>query len=111
MNLRNFVSITTFLAIFLLPMLALAAPNETSGSERAVYGLAACLGMGIAALGCALGQGRAISSALEGICRNPSSAGKVLVPMLLGLAFVESLLIFTWLVALGVSGNIKPLLG
>ena len=58
--------------------------------------LAVALGIGIAAFGGAFGQGRTAAAALEGISRNPSASDKVFVPMILGLAFIESLVLFTW---------------
>jgi F-type H+-transporting ATPase subunit c len=109
---RNVTKIATFLFVFLVPALVLAAPGanvaETSGSERSIYGFAMALGIGLAALGGGLGQGRAVAAALEGICRNPNSAGKVLVPMLLGLAFIESLVIFALIIAFTLGGYIAP---
>ena len=54
--------------------------------------------IGLAALGGGLGQGRAAAAALEGIARNPSSRKDVFTPMILGLAFVESLVIFALIV-------------
>ena len=50
-------------------------------------------------------MGRAVAAALEGICRNPNSAEKVNTPMLLGLAFIESLTIFTFVVAFLIFGK------
>ena len=50
--------------------------------------------MGIAAFGGTAGQSRAASVALEGIARNPSAADKIQTPMILGLALMESLVIF-----------------
>jgi F-type H+-transporting ATPase subunit c len=110
---RNVAKIATFLFCFLVPALALAAPGatETSGSERSIYGFAMALAVGLAALGGGMGQGRAVAAALEGICRNPNSAGKVLVPMLLGLAFIESLVIFALIIAFTIGGNIAPTIG
>lgn len=108
---RNVTKIATFLFVFLAPALALAAPAETSGSERSIYGFAMAIAIGLAALGGGLGQGRAVAAALEGICRNPNSAGKVLVPMLLGLAFVESLVIFALIIAFTLGGYIAPTIG
>ena len=66
---------------------------------------AASIGLGIAAFGGALGQGRALASAMEGIGRNPESAGKMFVPMLLGLVFIESLVIYALVIGFGVSGG------
>lgn len=61
--------------------------------------LAAGLAIGIAAFGGALGQGRASAAALEGIARNPNASGKIFVPMILGLALIESLVIYALIVA------------
>ena len=54
---------------------------------------------GIAALGGALGQGRAAATALDGIARNPGAADKIRGPMILGLALIESLVIYSLIVA------------
>jgi len=40
-------------------------------------------------------QSAAASVALEGMARNPAAADKLFVPMILGLALMESLVIFT----------------
>ncbi|MCA9659360.1 MAG: ATP synthase F0 subunit C [Myxococcales bacterium] len=111
---RKLSLLATFMFATLMPAIALAAPAggvETSGSERAVYGLAMAIAIGLAAMGGGLGQGRAVSAALEGICRNPNSAGKVLVPMLLGLAFIESLVIFALLISFQIGGYVAPSIG
>lgn len=53
------------------------------------------LAMAVAAFGGTAAQSRAASVALEGIARNPSAADKIQTPMILGLALMESLVIFT----------------
>lgn len=53
------------------------------------------VGLGLAAFGCGLGQGKMVSSAMEGIGRNPQAADKMFVPMILGLAFIEALCIYS----------------
>ncbi len=60
------------------------------------------LAIGVAALGGTLSQGKAISSALDSIGRNPSSKGDVFLPMLIGLAFVESLVVLAFVIANGI---------
>jgi F-type H+-transporting ATPase subunit c len=62
--------------------------------------LGAGLGIGLAALGGGIGQGRAAAGALEGIARNPGAAGQIRGPMILGLALIESLVIYALLIAL-----------
>lgn len=86
-----------FMAIFLSSSLALAQELNMVNSEGATdwKGAAMAIALGLAAIGGALGQGKAISAALEGIARNPSAQDKIFTPMILGLAFIESLVIFT----------------
>ena len=62
--------------------------------------MAAGLSIGLAALGCGIGQGRAAAGALEGISRNPSAYGKIFTPMIIALALIESLSIYALLVSL-----------
>jgi F-type H+-transporting ATPase subunit c len=69
-------------------------------------GIAAALAIGLSALGGALGQGRAAGSALEGIARNPQASGKIFVPMIVGLALIESLVIYGLLIAFQLFGKI-----
>jgi F-type H+-transporting ATPase subunit c len=62
--------------------------------------LAAGIGLGIAAFGGALGQGRAAAAALDGIARNPGAADKLFTPMILGLALIESLVIYSLVISI-----------
>ncbi|HEY6000379.1 MAG TPA: ATP synthase F0 subunit C [bacterium] len=62
--------------------------------------IGAGLAIGLAAIGGGLGQGKAVASALEGIARNPGAAGKIVTPMIIGLAMIESLVIYGLVVAL-----------
>lgn len=92
LNLRVFlVSIATFV------FSTMAFASEGAASDP-YASLAAGLGIAIAAFGGALGQGKAAAAALEGIARNPSAAGKLFVPMIIGLALIESLVIYAFLV-------------
>ena len=75
---------------------AAAGGNEGSATKY----LAAAFAIGIAAFGGALGQGRAASAALDGIARNPNAASKISTPMILGLALIESLVIYALIIAL-----------
>jgi F-type H+-transporting ATPase subunit c len=78
------------------------AQGGTGGATESHTGLwiAAAFGMGIAAFGCGLGQGKIGAAALEGIARNPGAAKNIFTPMLLSLAFVETLVLFTFLMIL-----------
>lgn len=79
------------------------APTVQAQGLAQNYGLiamAAGLGIGIAALGGGIGQGRAAAAALDGIARNPGAAGQIRGPMILGLALIESLVIYALIIAL-----------
>jgi F-type H+-transporting ATPase subunit c len=56
--------------------------------------------LAIAAAFGALGQGKAVSSAVEGIARNPGAAGDIRGSLILGLVLIESLVIYVLLIAL-----------
>lgn len=58
------------------------------------------LAVPIAVLSAALGQGRAVSAALESIGRQPEASGKIQAAMILGVAFIESLALFALVIAL-----------
>ena len=85
----------TLVAGLLVCGVAQAADGGASGGGS-MMAIGLGLGIGLAVFGGALGQGKIGSAALEGIARNPSASDKVFVPMILGLAFVESLVLFCW---------------
>ncbi len=62
--------------------------------------MAAGIGMGLGAVGTGIGQGHAIQGACEGVARNPGASGKILTTMMIGLAMVESLAIYVFVVAM-----------
>ena len=79
----------------------LAAPLFAAEGELATFGLAlgAGIAIGIAAMGGGIGQGLATSAALEGIARNPNASDKIFTPMIIGLALIESLVIYGLVIA------------
>jgi len=62
--------------------------------------LATGFGIALAAFGGALSQARAIVAALEGLARQPEAGGRMFTLLILGLAFVESLVIYALVVSL-----------
>jgi F-type H+-transporting ATPase subunit c len=92
---------TLLVVLFSVALLAPAAFAQTTNGapveSHAALWIAAAFGMGIAAFGCGLGQGKIGAAALEGIARNPGAANSIFTPMLLSLAFVETLVLFTFL--------------
>jgi len=85
------------LAAMLLATPAFAQGTRGSGDHWYVS-IAAGLGMAIAAGLCGLGQGKATASATEALARNPGARPGIFIFLILGLAFIESLALFTFVI-------------
>jgi F-type H+-transporting ATPase subunit c len=85
---------------------AAKAEGSNANDVKMWAALGAGLAIGLAVLGGGLGQGRAASAALEGIARNPGAAARIQTPMILGLALIESLVLFALVVSLFILGKI-----
>lgn len=93
-------------AIALLAVSTSAVAQDGGDYSTGYIGLGVGLIMGLAVLGGGLAQGNAAKGALEGISRNPQAAGKIQTPMLIALAFIESLVIFGFVIAFLLLGKI-----
>ena len=86
--------------------LLLASPawaQTGGGNGAAMYvPLGAGIGMGLASAGCGIGQGLAAAKAAEGFARNPGARAGILFFYVLGLAFIESLALFTLVIVFAV---------
>lgn len=76
------------------------AADSGSGLSKGLGYIAAVVGFGLAAGLCGLGQARVGAAACEGLARNPGAFKGVPLPMILGLVFIETLVIFTLVVVL-----------
>lgn len=107
---RNTVALAAAALITLVSSQAFAAgPGMGAANEFDMKGwlaLGAALAIGLGALGGTLAQGRAAAAALEGISRNPGAASRIQTPMILGLALIESLVLFSFVVAFLLQGKI-----
>ena len=84
-----------------LAALLLAAPAfaQTAASPGAQWvPLAAGLSMALAAGLCGLAQGKATASSAEALARNPGARPGIFIFLILGLAFIESLALFTFVI-------------
>ncbi|UYL10542.1 ATP synthase F0 subunit C [Bdellovibrio sp. SKB1291214] len=79
------------------------ATATTTTSDKGLVALAAALTIAVAVFGGAMAQGKTAATALDGIARNPAASGKLLIPMILGLALIESLVIYALIIALKLS--------
>jgi F-type H+-transporting ATPase subunit c len=107
MNKKVLFLLGLFTVVLASPLFAQGAAAAAKG-DLALLGLAlgAGLAIGVAAAGCGVGQGIAVSSALEGIARNPSASDKIFTPMIIGLALIESLAIYGLVIAFILQGKI-----
>lgn len=80
----------------LLPVAAGAqdAAAETASANAWGYALGAGIAIGLAALGCGIGQGLTASNTTAGIARNPGAAGAMFTPFILAMALIESISIY-----------------
>lgn len=91
--------ILLFVALLLVTVTAF---GQEAGPQAGVvrWGvIGAAFVLGIAAAAGAIGQSRAIAAAVEGIARNPGAAGPIRLAMIIGLALIESLVIYALLIA------------
>ena len=86
-----------FLALLCLGMVGFAFGAEVSGLDMIKsYSIAgAVIGLGIAALGGAIGMGHAAAATISGTARNPGISGKLLGTMFIALALIEAQVIYT----------------
>ncbi|MBL8171619.1 MAG: ATP synthase F0 subunit C [Acidobacteria bacterium] len=94
-----------FVSLLVVLFSAVAAFAQTPGAEASNHNkglgyLAAVIGFAIAAGLCGLGQGKVAGAACEGLARNPGAFKGVPLPLILGLVFIETLVIFTLVVVL-----------
>jgi F-type H+-transporting ATPase subunit c len=89
------------LLVLTLAIAALAAPAALAQGAAAPAGgtnwvaISTAFGMALAAAFCGMGQSRVASAACEGMARNPGAADAIRAAMILGLVFIETLVLFT----------------
>jgi F-type H+-transporting ATPase subunit c len=107
---RGLLALVTVAALVLLcsgvAMAAAEAAGQTDSLARAAIALGSGLAIAIGAFGAALGQGRMAAAAMESIGRNPNAADRIQLPMILGLAFIEALALYAFVIAFFLQGKI-----
>ncbi len=78
------------------PVFAQAPGGATSFTNWVA--LTSGFSMAIASAFCGLAQGRATAAAAEGMARNPGAAAAIRLALILGLAFIESLALYTFVI-------------
>lgn len=106
---RTVASVGSFLLILFVAGIAFAqggAAEMYGAAQGGLIAIAAAIAVGMAAIGSAGAQGRAAVAALDGIARNPQASGNIFVPLVLSLAFPETLVIFAFIIALQLAGKV-----
>ena len=88
--------------LFTVATMAFAQTSEAAQASFFSGRFLAHLSIAIAAAGCGLGQGKAVSAACEGIARNPQAAGDIRTTMIIGLALIEALVIYALVAAFAI---------
>ena len=94
------------LVVLLRPM---AASAEDGGGSDASWGyaLGAGLAIGLAGLGCGIGQGLTAGNTTAGIARNPGAAGAMFTNFILGMVLIESIAIYGLVIGFLLQGKIN----
>ena len=93
-----------FLFVILAALLVVVMPAFAQASQAAPsagpnwVAITSGFAMALAVALAALGQGRVASAACEGMARNPSARPGIQLALILGLAFIESLVLFTLMI-------------
>src|ERR1700704_851385 len=95
-----------FLILTLVAVSLLALPAFAQGGSDAAaasggtnwVAITSGFAMAFAAALAALGQGKVASAACEGLARNPAACPGIQIALFVGLAFIESLVLFTFLI-------------
>jgi F-type H+-transporting ATPase subunit c len=84
--------------LLLVAMPAMAQTGGGGGGSTFTSWTFAGVGLGIAVAGAAVGQGRVASAVAESLARNPSARAGIQLALFIGLAFIESLVLFIWVI-------------
>ncbi|MEK6776245.1 MAG: ATP synthase F0 subunit C [bacterium] len=99
-------SLFVFAAALLGAVPAFAMEEAAAGgAEKGTIAMAIAVTIAVAAFGGAIGQGFAVNGAMQGIARNPGASGKIMTNMIIGLAMIESLVIYGLVIAFMLLGK------
>lgn len=97
--------------VMLMSGVALAAGDTQAQAvpdHKYLWGFAMGLGLAFAAGMAAFSQSRAIAASVESVARQPEAGGRLQTMMLIGIVFIETLVIFTWVLFFLWGGKLLP---
>ncbi|HEV1286650.1 MAG TPA: ATP synthase F0 subunit C [Bryobacteraceae bacterium] len=98
MRTKLLILMALFLVVAAVPAFAQGTTGGSGVSAGEIKAGMLVIGMAVASGLCGLGQGKAVASAAEAVARNPGAKEGIQTLLVLGLAFIESLAIFTLLI-------------
>ena len=93
---KKLVFLAWALMMSAVPMFAADTTAGAGTDGHSWMGPFAAIGMAIASGLCALGQGKAVAGAAEGMARNPGATNAIRFALILGLVLIESLALYTF---------------
>lgn len=93
---KKFAFLATLMILASLPVFAQTGGTTAASGGSSWMGPFAAIGMAIASGLCALGQGKAVAGAAEGMARNPGATAAIRFALILGLVLIESLALYTF---------------
>jgi len=103
---RHLGKLALYTLFFALLPLAAFAQDGAGGNSSWGYAVGAGLAVGLAGLGCGIGQGLTAGNTTAGIARNPGAAGAMFTNFILGMVLIESIAIYGLLIAFLLYGKI-----
>jgi len=91
----NYVFLALAPLFLAVPAFAQEVGGRSGPSDAAWVAITAGFAMAIASAGCAMAQGKATAAAAEGLARNPGARPGIQLALILGLALIESLALYT----------------
>ena len=79
---------------------ASAEAETPADNSTGMKALAASIAIGLAGIGGTIAMGMAIAKSNEGVARQPEAAGKIQTQLMLGLVFIETVVIYALIVAI-----------
>ncbi len=94
-----FVMIAVILLVYVIPAFAQSEAGAVAAKGKSQWLIiASAFGMALAAAGCGYSQSRAVSSACDGVSRNPGATDTIRLFLVLGLAFIELQALLTFVI-------------
>jgi len=104
------IKMKKFFLLFLALGAVAFADADGASMIKAYSVVAAGVGLGLAALGGAIGMGHTAAATIAGTARNPGLGGKLMTTMFIALAMIEAQVIYTLVIAL-IALYANPFLG